>query len=167
MDPSYHGKAPGAHDVAVAKKINDTIKPWNSGFELKVPIADRLESCRGDLTSMRDVTGKSLDLVLRDAEYYFHCRAGVASREYAPTKVLEAFKWNFRQMGQNVVKGVTQAVGENEWMRANPENPNSPPGGDFWDGQGIQDGMMDRGADLGPIIYHTRIFMVRGLEPPT
>ena len=166
MDSSYRGDKPGGHDTAVAKRINDTIRPWNSGFELKVPIADRLAACRAELTGLRD-DGNSLDLVLRDAEYYFHSRAGVASRKDMSGKVLEGLTWNLRQSGQNIVKGISQLAGVDKWMRSKADSPNSPPGGDFWVSQGIQDGMMDRGADVGPILYHTRIYTVRGLSPPT
>src|ERR1700730_13393389 len=70
------------------------------------------------LTDEREVSGRSVDTVLRDAEYFMHGEG--AELRLSPIDIAHV-------QGAPAYNLLKQVFGGVSWLQANPNNPNAPP----------------------------------------
>jgi len=117
------------------------------------PVAERIQNALMEVTELREQRGMSGNVQLRDAEYYLHGLYAGASGDLGhaiPTWGAPVY---------DKIKAAEQRLGV-DLMRANPDNPNSPPGGAPWAAMGLADGKRIKGS--GDIQSFLRD---RGLKP--
>lgn len=99
-----------------------------------LPLADRIQRALMRATDLREQPGNSTILQLRNAEYYLHGLYAEVSGDpvhIANTRLREVY---------DLLKGAAQGTPLEKLMRANPDNPTSPPGGAEWAAAGLRDG---------------------------
>jgi hypothetical protein len=99
-----------------------------------LPVATRIQHALARATELREEPGGSLNLQLRNAEYYLHGLYAEVSgdlRHLTSTWFREQYDW---------IKAVAQKTRFESLLRANPDNPTSPPGGAEWAAAGMRDG---------------------------
>jgi hypothetical protein len=138
------------HDRKVSAEIKSQL---DTSFKKvgQIDVATRIQSALAKVTEKRDQPGMSTDEVLRDVEYYFHGLYGAAARDWnhitpalgAP--VYNAMKWA-------AVRCRDLGIPDFErWMRTQPGNPVSEPGGTAWAYRGLRDGFsLDGTQTVGP-----------------
>ncbi|MET4798462.1 hypothetical protein [Bradyrhizobium sp. LB11.1] len=99
----------------------------------ELPVSDRIQNALMEVTELRESSGMSTNTRLRDAEYYLHGFYAGASGD------LEHKISMYLVPTYDTIKSLQQRYGV-DWMRANPANPNSPPGGAKWALEGFEDG---------------------------
>lgn len=138
------------HDRKVATEIKTQL---DTAFKKagQINVATRIQTALRKVTDRRDEPGMSTDQMLRDAEYYFHGLYGAAEKDWdhitpalgAP--IYNAMKWvalRCRDLGIPEFE---------QWMRTQPGNPVSEPGGTAWAYRGLRDGFgLDGKATVGP-----------------
>ena len=103
-------------------------------------IYDALGNAEGGATILRGEPGSSLDLPLRDAEYYLlGLYAGVSRDSYYVRGALFALGYDLKKAAVQLLE--QYAVIDKGSMQVNA-NPNSPPGGSPWAYAGLKDGLV-------------------------
>lgn len=115
-----------------------------------ISVSTRIQTALHKVTTKREEPGQSTDPLLRDVEYYLHGLYGASANDWAhvtPTigaPIYNAIKWvacRCRDAGR---------PGLEEWLRTNPENPVSEPGGSLWAYRGLKDGWSVDGKQVVP-----------------
>lgn len=146
--------APPAEKTEIKKALGI---PANEN-EYRVKLWEHLYQACCRVTSDRGEPGRSLDTVLRDAEYYLRSRFEVARQGKGFRSMIT---WIVKPIGYDVLKAMIEFVvvllrkigledlsqEVDHWLRAGA-NPNSPPGGFYWAIQGVLDAMDENGDAL-------------------
>jgi hypothetical protein len=129
------------HDARVTAVITSTIdEVYGDLPEGAFTVSELLEECRGRIVKKREQNG--LDLVLRDAEYYFIARWLISERKHLYTKHILAVG-GLATLG---IYNLLKTVLPDGAIRTDQDNPNSPPGGGDWVDLGSRDGFLDQGS---------------------
>ena len=128
-----------AHDRSVATEVR---RQLDTSFKKpgQIDIATRIQSALARVTEKRDKPGMSTDEVLRDAEYYFHGLYGAAARDWKHiTPAIGAPAYNAMKWAALRCRDLGIPEFE-QWMRTQPGEPVSEPGGTVWAYRGLRDG---------------------------
>ena len=142
----------------VMERINRYIKQANAKYP-KETIAFKLEWCWSQNIAERESSATaSKDTVGRDADYYFAARHTIAADKSLSSKYFHRAVGPVATVvytGLKVVDKASQQVGFPPFMRSNPKLPNAPPGGLTWEERGADDGMLDHGQAVAPVLVHS------------
>lgn len=136
---SEKGLAQTQHERNVAAKIRHEL---DAAFKIvgEIKTSTRIQSALAQVTAARDEPGHSTDESLRDAEYYLHGLYGASARDWAHAygallaPAYNAVKWaafRCKDAGRPELEA---------FLRTNPANPVSAPGGAVWAHRGLRDG---------------------------
>jgi hypothetical protein len=146
------------HDQAVMDRINHYIELAN----LKLPngtVATKLEWAWSQNINQRELNAtESADTVGRDADCYFAARHVIAADKSQGAKMFHKGVGAVAMpvyTGLKYVDKAAQRLGVPPFMRSNSQLPNAPPGGGDWEARGADDGMVDKGDDVKPIVRHS------------
>jgi hypothetical protein len=146
-DSGYLGSmsARKAHDQLVLALINETVESLSvHSVQQKYAVIGVLGLCHAAMTNKRyeDV----MNTVVRDAEYYFVAREGVATHKWRAAKDFsEAFQ-DMRAAWYDLFKQWTNPINRkngSHLLQSQDHKPNSPAGGSRWAFQGSNDGQLD------------------------
>lgn len=132
-------------EVQRSRALIDHFLNWTYAVDpaAKLPTADRVQRALREVTNLREQPGNSTNIQLRNAEYYLH---GLYAAISGDTDHLMKAK---TVAVYDTMKGLAQQIGMTveRLLRANPDNPTSPPGGAPWAYVGIEDGEKIRNSE--------------------
>lgn len=140
-----------AHDIAVMDRINRYIDQANATMP-DATVAEKLDWCWS--ANIKERESNSTDTVGRDADYYFAARHVIAADSSKFAKYAHHAGGTVATLAYIGLKAVTQGVGADKIMRTDPDKPNAPPGGFFWEQRGASDGLRDSGSVKGAVIRY-------------
>jgi hypothetical protein len=127
------------HDREVLALVNDTIGTLSAhAVQNKTTVLQVLASCHAAMTSKRD--DGVMNTVVRDAEYYFIGREGVAQHKWKFAKNASAAYQVMRAAWYDLFKHCANGT---HLLESQDHKPNSPAGGSRWAFQGADDGQLD------------------------
>jgi hypothetical protein len=132
-----------AHDEEVRTLINQTIETLSAHFQW-YNVGLILENCHAEMTNKRDED--VMNTVVRDAEYYFVGRAGVAQHKWQAAKFSRSVFESARAIPYDDLKMLTSPAGQkprSHLLESQDRKWNSPSGGSRWALIGAGDGMQD------------------------
>lgn len=125
-------------DAAVVDKVNAYLKQ-SYADKGSLSVSLRIQSALRRATEDRE--RDSQDATQRDAEYYLHGLYATSANDFthavfaSTAPAYNAFKWAAHQLKDAGYPSLEK------WLRTNPENPLSKPGGSMWAYRGLKDGM--------------------------
>jgi hypothetical protein len=158
-----------SHDDRVVERINKYICKVNS-LHAKDTAALKLEVAWSLNIKEREIDADhSVDIVGRDADYYFAARKSLAAEKNPAMRALMAAGGSFLATPFYNLLKVGAVVGEKlfrdahsdamadairQKMRSAKGLPNAPPGGQMWELRGAADGLFDDSDSVAPILKY-------------